>query len=372
MSFLASALGATNNSNINGNGLINGVSAGTVAGDQSAAQQQLAQQQALVQQLQQQNGLGNQSAVYNQLQGVANGTGPNPAQAQLAQATGANVANQAALMAGQRGAGANVGLMARQAAQQGANTQQQSAGQAATLQANQSLNALNSMGGIANTQSSNLLNQASNANAAAQGLYGTDLNAAQNQNANSLGIQNANSGIAQQNASTNAGLFGGILNAAGSAAGVAAKANGGMVGYAGGGMINSQVPSPAIPQAIVPENHTGGPMSAVGQYFKNGASLMAQGGIANKVPVVLSPGERVLSLPEAKSVAQGKANPMTSGKQVPGTPKVAHNSYANDTVPAKLDAGSIVLPLNVMNSKDPAAAAHAFVQAILAKKGLAK
>lgn len=372
MSFLASALGATNNSNINGNGLINGVSAGTVAGDQSAAQQQLAQQQALVQQLQQQNGLGNQSAVYNQLQGVANGTGPNPAQAQLAQATGANVANQAALMAGQRGAGANVGLMARQAAQQGANTQQQSAGQAATLQANQSLNALNSMGGIANTQASNLLGQASNANNAAQGLYGMDLNAAQNQNANNLGIQNANSGISQQNASTNAGLFGGILNAAGAAAGTAAKANGGMVGYADGGMINSQVPSPAIPQAIVPENHTGGPMSAVGQYFKSGATFMAQGGMTGKVPVVLSPGERVLSLPEAKSVAQGKANPMATGKQVPGTPKVAHNSYANDTVPAKLEAGSIVLPLNVMNSKDPAAAAHAFVQAILAKKGLGK
>ena len=84
------------------------------------AQNQLAQQNAFVQALQAQNGIGNQSNVYNQLQNVANGTGPNPAQAMLANATGQNVANQAALMAGQRGSNANVGLMARQAAQQGA------------------------------------------------------------------------------------------------------------------------------------------------------------------------------------------------------------------------------------------------------------
>ncbi len=80
------------------------------------------------------------------LQGIANGTGPNPAQAMLNQQTGANVAQQAALMAGQRGAGANVGLMARQAAQQGAGIQQQAVGQGATMQANQSLGAIGQMG----------------------------------------------------------------------------------------------------------------------------------------------------------------------------------------------------------------------------------
>jgi hypothetical protein len=82
----------------------------------------------------------------------------------LSQATGANTANQAALMAGQRGSGANAGLMARQAAQQGAANQQNSAGQAATMQANQSLNALNSMGSLATSQA----NQQANAT---QGVY---------------------------------------------------------------------------------------------------------------------------------------------------------------------------------------------------------
>ena len=105
-------------------------------------QNALTSQQNLLNALQQQNGLGNQTNVYNQLQGVASGQGPNPAQAMLNQETGQNVANQAALMAGQRGASQNVGLMARQAAQQGANLQQQAVGQGASMQAQQGLNAL--------------------------------------------------------------------------------------------------------------------------------------------------------------------------------------------------------------------------------------
>ena len=157
-----------NNNGANGTGfstpqganITNPTNPGQINNAYSGNQTALAQQQALLQALQAQGGLGNQSQVYNQLQGVVNGTGPNPAQAQLAQATGTNVANQAALMAGQRGAGSNVGLIARQAGQQGAATQQNAVGQAATLQANQSLNALNSAGSIANTQVANQIGAA--------------------------------------------------------------------------------------------------------------------------------------------------------------------------------------------------------------------
>ncbi len=115
-----------------------------------------------------QNTYGQQGNTLGQLQGVANGTGPNPAQAMLNQATGQNVANQSAMMAGQRGAGSNVGLMARQAAQQGAATQQQAAGQGATMQANQQLNALGQMGG----QESAMGNTAGNIVGAGAGLTG--------------------------------------------------------------------------------------------------------------------------------------------------------------------------------------------------------
>src|SRR5665213_515863 len=80
-----------------------------------------------------------QQALLTALQNQANGQGPNPAQAELNQNTAANVSNQAALMAGQRGASGNVGLAATQNAQQGALTQQNAVGQAATLQAQQQL-----------------------------------------------------------------------------------------------------------------------------------------------------------------------------------------------------------------------------------------
>ena len=194
------------------NGGINGTGQNLTAGTNSAqlntayggAQNSLQSQQALLNAIQGQNGLGNQSQIYNQLQGVVNGTGPNPAQAQLAQATGTNVANQAALMAGQRGAGANVGLMARQAAQQGANTQQQAAGQAATLQAQQSLGALGQAGNLANTQAANQI-AATGANTQAQ------------QNEQSM-LQNANSSMNQQQAGLagqqmqgQQGIIGGLL-----------------------------------------------------------------------------------------------------------------------------------------------------------------
>jgi hypothetical protein len=104
----------------------------------SNAQDVLSQQQQFANALAQQNGIQNQSNVFNQLQGVANGTGPNPAQAMLNNTTGQNIQQQAALMGSQRGVGANPGLLARQAAMQGANIQQQAAGQGAALQANQS------------------------------------------------------------------------------------------------------------------------------------------------------------------------------------------------------------------------------------------
>lgn len=119
----------------------------------------LAQQQALNSQLAGANGVGNlsgaltsqqalaqqQQGTLGQYQAIANGQGPNPALAQLNQTTGQNVANQAALMAGQRGASSNVGLIARQAAQQGAATQQAAVGQGASLEAQLQLNALSGL-----------------------------------------------------------------------------------------------------------------------------------------------------------------------------------------------------------------------------------
>jgi hypothetical protein len=188
--------------------------------------QGLTNQQGFLNAVQAQNGLGNQTSVFNQMQGVANGTGPNPAQAMLNQSTGQNVANQASLMAGQRGSGANAGLIARQAAQQGANTQQQAAGQAATLQANQSLNALNNMGALATNQA----NQQANATNAYT-------NSALNAQQNVLG------GIGAQN-NANVGMQSNINAVGGGLAGNVATQQGGLLGSAMGslGSIGQLIP----------------------------------------------------------------------------------------------------------------------------------
>lgn len=96
------------------------------------------------------------------------------------------------------------------------------------------------------------------------------------------------------------------------------------------------------------------------------ASQYARGGKTKKVPALVSPGETYLKPSQAKAVAKGKANPLKVGERIPGTPKIPGNSYANDTVPKKLDAGGVVIPNSIMQSSDPAHNAYKFVQAVMA------
>lgn len=337
--------------------------------------QGLGMQRDFVNALQAQNGIGNQSQVYNQLQGIANGTGPNPAQAALAQATGANVANQAALMAGQRGAGANAGLIARQAGMQGANIQQNAAGQAATMQAQQSLNAIGQAGGMANQMVGNQANALQGYQQGAQGIT----NATQNNQGVQLGVmnqdQNRQAAIQAQNAAADAqgmqnlmGVVGGLAGAGmkmatgGASAAVPAAMQGAKM--AGGPMDNMGSGMP--PQTAMYAAEGGavpGPSSFVGKHLGMKPQL-AKGGA---VPAMVSPGEVYV----APSKVAAK-DPMAAGEKIPGKPKVggAKNSYANDTVPKTLEAGGIVIPRSVTQGKDPHKAAAKFVAAVLSKKGL--
>lgn len=293
-------------------------------------------QKQFLDQLAAQGGVQNQSNVFNQQQQLANqlgtqaqGGGPNPALAQLNQATGANVANQAALMAGQRGSNANVGLLARQAAQQGANTEQQAVGQGAVLKAQQQLAA---QGALQNQQQmlGNTAAQQVNQQSAGIGQLGSITQGEQSilQNANSsantanVGMQSninsANSNIANTNASNQSKLLGGGLNAAG---GIGSLISQGMTQKAEGGLI--------------------GPASFAGKHFKN----MAAGG----------------------HVAD-----FTLGGKLPGKAEVAGDSYQNDRVPIMGSPGEIMLPRSIaMHPNAPEKAAE-FVRAILAKKGSLK
>lgn len=166
----------------------------------------------------------NQAALAGQLANQANGVGPNVARAQLNQTTGQNAAAQAALMAGQRGTSANPGLIARQAAQQGANLQQQAVGQGATLEAQQQIAAQNNLANLSNNQINQGQTAASNQNSAQQGEQNVlqNANTAANNAAVNMqsNINNTNAQTAIANQNSNNGLFGSLSSAAGGLAGL--------------------------------------------------------------------------------------------------------------------------------------------------------
>lgn len=376
----------------------------------------IAQQQAFLQALQGQNGIGNQSSVFNQLQGVANGTGPNPAQAALNQATSANVANQAALMAGQRGANANAGMIARQAAMQGGNIQQQAAAQGATMQAQQQLNAMGQLGGVAGQQVAQQQNALTGYNQFAQGNQQNLLNSVNNANNARVNMasnmNSVNAGVTGANAKGKSDFIGGLLQGGGAAMGMA---QGGEVPhYAMGtdyvspfGLSSPQAPAapfgglgadlsslqsnPSDPvmsfmkgdhsadaaasqppkAAQVDPNASGSYKSGqgVGKGIGTGMAALfaAKGG---KVPAIVSPGEVYLTPGKAKAVAERKADPIHNGKHVPGKAKFKGDNYANDTVPTHLDVGGVVIPKSVMESKNPHKEAYKFVDAIMAKHNI--
>lgn len=446
----------------------------------------IAQQQALLGALQGQNGIQNQSNVYNQLQGVANGTGPNPAQAQLAQATAANTANQGALMAGQRGSGANAGLIARQAAMQGAANQQNAAGQAATMQANQSLGALGQLGGMANQQVAQQVGATGAVTGANQTQQQNLLNAIGQQNNAAVGSQSSinagNTQLANTTMQGQQGMLGGLMNGGGAASmmsslfadggdvtpppttnyetvqtpqissnnsgadALAGKKSGGGGGGAGllallaeGGNTGApQVPTNPVtphigakssfgqflkqqdssnepnygnpganalykafsaPQMQTPaksqsqtqpgflnEDVVAAQMGAPGTrmpgtsipnedayatMYKNASQTpMANGG---NVPALLSPGEQYLPPKEVDAVKDGKKDPLEAGERIPGTPKYPGNDYRNDTYKKTLKEGGLVIPNEVMQSKNPHWEAMKFVHAhtreMKAKKG---
>lgn len=290
-------------------------------------------------------------ALQDQLMLQSAGGGPNPAQAALAANTGNNVAQQAALAAGVRGASANAGLVARQVGHQGAQIQQNAVGQAATLQAQQQLAAQQLAAGVQGQLGTQITGeQGVNAN-----LYGTSVNATNAQNlanvSNYKQAQDANAYIAGANASGAQDTFGGILGSLGTVGAAA----GSLIKGAPDGNITSDVSSGGL----------GGdaPSSAAGQALTE-AGTQTQG-----------PGPVNLGGPQGNWMNGPAGNiPLTAakGKVVPGKAKVKGDSLKNDTVKAMLSPGEIVLPRSIATHPDAPAQAAEFVRAIQAKQGLRK
>jgi hypothetical protein len=333
------------------------------------------------------NGVGNQSDVYNKFGQIAAGQGPNPALAQLNQTTGQNVANQAALMAGQRGAASNVGLLVREAAEQGAATQQQAVGQGATLASQQELNALGQQAGIAGQQVGEAQTGQQLAATTATNQQGQLLGA---QGAYNSALTGGQASVNSANTPINVGTQGetyGLLNGALSGAGAQAVKGSAPATPTPGAFVAPAQPVASLPGAVssasganltgVPTAYRGGEIhgrdrmakgghpSFVAQYLHGQVTpKMASGG---KVPAIVSPKEVYLNPSQVKEVVERGADPMKIGHHFPGKDRVKRDSLKNDVIKTELDEGGVVLPIHVTTHKNASHLGRKFVEKTVAK-----
>lgn len=95
---------------------------------------------------------------------------------------------------------------------------------------------------------------------------------------------------------------------------------------------------------------------STGQRSSSVSDSYASGG---RVPAMLSPEERYIPPHLVQKAKNG--NPMKEGVKVPGKAKKAGNDIENDTVPAYLEPGGVVLPRSVTKSANPEEKAKAFM-----------
>ena len=260
--------------------------------------------------------LAAQQALSTQLGAMGRGEGPSAAQAMIQQQSNQLAAQQAALMGSQRGASQNVGLVGRQAAQAGMQAQQQALGQAAILRQQEQLSALEQLRALSGQQVGQ--------QQTGLGMYGQSALQAQQQALNAQAQQEQlRTEMAKQQESTRGGIIGGLFSGVGAAlsgglggAGKAAAAKGGM---STGANLSRSVPMDSYAQ---------------GGQVKQSDDILS----------ILMEGQR-----------------MAHGSKVPGKAKVEGDSYDNDTVPALLSPGEIVVPRSA--AKDPEKAA-AFAKSV--------
>lgn len=258
--------------------------------------------------------LGQQGQLAGNLFAGLNGSQPSVAQQQLAQTTQGNVANAFAMAQ----ANPNNPAAARMAAMNAGNVNQQAAGQGALLRAQETQNTQGMLGGLLG----NMQQGAGGIRGQDVGTYGTLQNTAQGYLGQQMQLQQMQQQAAAQRQQAQQTAFSGaqsnavggkILGAAGSIAGAA-------MGLAHGG----QVPSVM------------------------GDRICAGCGHLN-----------------SECICGSRAH----GGLIPGYAK-GGDSKANDTVPAMLSPGEVVLPRSVTKAGDAPDKAKAFVEAIRKKHKL--
>lgn len=314
----------------------------------------------------------NQGQIYNQQQALGQqlqaqmaGNGPNPAQQQFQQNVNQNTAQAQGLIASQRGL--NPALAAKMGANIGSQNNQQAAAQSGVMQAQQQLAATQNYG--------NLLGQQQQGNLAQQQLY-TGAN---------QGAMNANVNVAQGNQQQAGNLVGGFANAGSAALPALLAAHGGMIPhYDLGGQIQSgsaDGPSSSAGQYLALQNpdfsQAGKQMGAAGSNIGKALGTLSTGMGMSQGPTMAGGAMDAGSAGAAGGSSLGMMAAMASkggvinfkpGGAVPGNASVMGDSAANDTVPAMVSPGEVVLPRSVVNSKNPQKEAAKFLGAVLAKR----
>lgn len=317
-----------------------------------------------------------QQDLAKQLQGQATGTsGPNPAQLQLIQ-NSQKIAQQQAMQNAQNRA-INPGLAARMSGQAASQLGSQAASNAAIQQQQQQLASQQLLGNVAD-QGSKALNQASGINA----------------------------GVAAGNQQQAGQIVGGLM----SGAGAALMAHGGMVHpqhFDMGGMsmpvMGAQMASvPAAPSlganmAPMTPNPEFGPNLGADNFGLNplkqpelGESIYGNApasqddsgsGAKSQAGKFLSGAGKSMNggnpMGELQSMMalgrfKGGSVDMQSGGNVPGNARVSGDAPQNDTVPAMLSPGEVVVPRSIINSEDAPNRAAKFIAAVMAHKSMKK
>jgi hypothetical protein len=181
-----------------------------------------------------------QTSLAQALQQQMGGSGPNPAQIMLNQATDKNIKNNAALIASSKGI--NPALAQRLAAQNAATIGQEAAGQGALLAAKQQNDA---QGQLANVY----------------GQMGNQANQNLGLNQGALNSNNQiNAGIDMQNTQSQNAVVGGLINGGAAVMSGGATAGAGAVKHAHGGMVEGPevVPGDSEKNDLVPILASGG------------------------------------------------------------------------------------------------------------------
>ncbi len=209
----------------------------------------------------------------------------------------------------------------------------------------------------------------------AMGMLGNEL---QSVRTGQMGNEQIRANAYENSATRRANLAGGLMSGGANMAmmaGGGGKAHGGMIGYAGGGMTMHADSEGGFEEGSNPYQ---APVTASPSAKKSGGGFKpnVQMPLSNVIPTPQMPNIMTMQMPQSEigmklhGLAHGGQPPVNAmpGGRVPGEPRVDGDHPMNDTVPAMLSPGEIVIPNSILDHEHAGEMAKAFVQGILSSK----